>query len=91
MAYLAKTYGLRPRFDRLRDRGLLTKQEAAARLKIHEHTLVRWAKHGIVTRHAYEAAAYLYEIPRQKLPVKHSSRWDLLVDRTTTLKNAKRA
>ena len=91
VAYLAKTYGLRPRFDRLRDRGLLTKQEAAARLKIHEHTLVRWAKHGIVTRHAYEAAAYLYEVPRQKLPVKHSSRWDLLVDRTTAPKKARRA
>lgn len=90
VSYVAKTYGLRPRYDRLRDRGLLTKQEAAARLRIHEHTLVRWAKSGIVIRHAYEAASYLYEIPGKK-PIKHSSRWDRLVDRAVALKKTKRA
>lgn len=91
VSYVAKTYGLRPRYDRLRDRGLLTKQEAAARLRIHEHTLVRWAKSGIVIRHAYEAASYLYEIPGKKLPVKHSSRWDRFLDRAAALKKTKRA
>lgn len=91
VSYVAKTYGLRPRYDRLRDRGLLTKQEAAARLRIHEHTLVRWAKSGIVIRHAYEAASYLYEIPGKKLPVKHWSRWDRLLDRAAALKKTKRA
>jgi DNA invertase Pin-like site-specific DNA recombinase len=91
VSYVAKTYGLRPRYDRLRDRGLLTKQEAAARLKVHEHTLVRWAKSGIVIRHAYEAASYLYEIPGEKLPVKHCSRWDRVVDRAAALKRTKRA
>ena len=36
-------YKLRSRYDRLRDRGMLTRQEAAARLDIHEHTVARWA------------------------------------------------
>lgn len=80
VAYLTHAYGLRSRYDRLRDRGLLTKSEAAARLEIHEETLVRWAQHGLVVRHAYNAHAYLYEEPRPNL-VKHSSRWDRLTDR----------
>ena len=63
VAYLMHTYGLRSRYDRLRERGMLTKEEAAARLGIHESTLVRWAEYGIVKRHAYNAHAYLYELP----------------------------
>lgn len=81
VAYLAHNYDLRSRYDRLRDRGMLTKAEAAARLNIHEHTLVRWAVHGLISRHAYNAHAYLYEEPGPGLPVKHCSRWDRLVDR----------
>lgn len=81
VAYLANTYGLRPRYDRLRDRGLLTKAEAAILLNVHEHTLVRWAEHGLVVRHAYNDHAYLYEKPSEALPTKHCSRWDRLVDR----------
>jgi Recombinase zinc beta ribbon domain len=89
VSYLAKAYKLRPRFDRLRDRGLLTPREAAARLKIHELTLVRWANVGIITRHAYEAQAYLYEMP-SKPPVKHSSRWDRLADRVQASRNSRK-
>ena len=40
---------------------MLTKAEAAARLGISESTLIRWVEHGLVTRHAYNAHAYLYE------------------------------
>jgi DNA invertase Pin-like site-specific DNA recombinase len=85
VAYLVHRYGLRSRYDRLRDRGLLTKAEAAARFGIHESTLARWADHGIVTRHAYNAHAYLYEAPGVNSPVKHCSRWDRLVDRATNV------
>jgi DNA invertase Pin-like site-specific DNA recombinase len=91
VSYVAKTYGLRSRFDRLRDRGLLTKPEAAARLKISLDTLVRWATHGIINRYAYDAHAFLYEVPSSKPPLKHCSRWDRLVDRAAARKNAKRA
>lgn len=77
VAYLVHRYGLRSRYDRLRDRGMLTKQEAAARLNIHESTLARWREHGLVTRHAYNAHHYLYEIPVSNPP----RRWNRLVDR----------
>jgi hypothetical protein len=49
VAYLVHEYDLRPRYDRLRDRGMLTTTEAAARLGIHDATLVRWAEYGLVT------------------------------------------
>jgi hypothetical protein len=89
VAYLTHQYALRPRYDRLRKRGLLTKAEAAARLGIHELTLVRWAEYGIMKRHAYNAHAYLYELPDSNLPSKHCSRWDTLVGRVAALKIAK--
>jgi len=88
VAYLAHSYGLRSRYDRLRERGMLTKAEAAARLGIHEATLIRWATFGLVTRHAYDAHAYLYEEPAPELPTKHCSRWDRLVDRVAATKKA---
>jgi DNA invertase Pin-like site-specific DNA recombinase len=89
VAYLAQRYGLRSRYDRLRDRGMLTKEEAATRLGIHPSTLIRWAEHGIVTQHAYNAHACLYEPPGPNPPLKHCSRWDRLTDRAATIKKAK--
>jgi hypothetical protein len=88
VAYLAHRYGLRSRYERLRERGMLTKQEAAARLGIHESTLVRWAQHGLIIRHAYNAHAYLYQPPGANVPEKHCSRWNRLVDRAAALKTA---
>ena len=67
---------------------MLTKAEAAARLEIHETTLIRWVEHGLVTRHAYNAQAYLYEAPGPNPPVKHCSRWDRLIDRAAATKPA---
>lgn len=81
VAYLAHRYRLRPRYDRLRERGMLTAVEIAERLGIHPQTVVQWAAHGIVTRHAHNGHAFLYEMPRENLPTKHSSRWDRLADR----------
>lgn len=81
VGYLVHEYELRSRYDRLRDRGLLTKEEMAARLGIHVQTLVRWAGHGIVARHAYNGHAFLYEPPGPNPPIKQCSRWNQLVDR----------
>jgi DNA invertase Pin-like site-specific DNA recombinase len=89
VAYLVHRYALRSRYERLRDRGMLTAAEAAARLCIHEATVIRWAEYGLITRHAYNAHAYLYEMPDSNQPAKHSSRWDSLVDRAAALKIAK--
>ncbi len=85
VAYLAHTYGLRPRRERLRDRGMLTKAELANRLGIHESTVVHWARHGILKRHAYNGHAYLYEDPGPNPPTKHCSRWDRLADRAQAI------
>ena len=86
VAYLANEYGLRSRYDRLRDRGLLTREAAAARLGICESTLIRWVEHGLVTRHAYNAHAYLYEAPGPNPPLKQSSRWNRLTDRAAVIR-----
>jgi hypothetical protein len=86
VAYLAHSYGLRSRYDRLRDRGMLTKKEMADRLGIHEFTLVQWAKHGIVTGHAYNGHAWLYEDPGPNPPTKQCSRWNRLVDRAAAIR-----
>ena len=68
---------------------MLTKKEAATRLGIHESTLVSWAEHGIITRHAYNGHAYLYDAPGPDPPVKHCSRWDRLADRAAAIMTAK--
>jgi DNA invertase Pin-like site-specific DNA recombinase len=80
VAYLVHRYKVRSRYDRLRGCGMLTAAEAATRLGVHEATVVHWAEHGIITRHAHNAHAYLYELP-DSTPAKHSSRWDQLSDR----------
>lgn len=78
--YLVHAYHLRSRRSRLLARGLLTKNELARRLGIHEHTVGRWVQHGIIKAHAYNGHAWLYEEPSNP-PNKHCSRWDPLVDR----------
>ena len=84
--YLVKQYGLRPRYDRLRDRGMLTKAEACAKLGITDGTLVRWEKYGIVKRHAYNGYIGLYEPPGPHVPAKHCSRWDPLARRAEAIR-----
>jgi hypothetical protein len=90
VAYLVHRYGLRSRYDRLRDQGMLTKTELAARLGICESTLTRWVEHGLVTRHACSGQAYLYEAPGPNPPVKHSSRWNRLADRAAAIRSSQR-
>ena len=82
VAYLMHTYGLRSRYDRLRERGMLNRKEMADRLGIHEQTVDRWAKHGILNAHLYnDNGRQLYEVTGPNTPAKHCSRWDRLVDR----------
>jgi hypothetical protein len=88
VAYLAHEYGLRSRYDRLRARGMLTREEVASQLGICESTLIRWVEHGLVARHAYNAHAYLYEAPGVNPPVRHCSRWDRLIDRAAAIQTA---
>lgn len=83
VAYLMHTYGLRSRYDRLRQRGMLNRKETADRLGIHEQTVDRWAKVGLLRAHSYNDHGWeLYQLLDTNLPLKHSSRWDRLVDRS---------
>jgi len=89
VAYLMHTYGLRSRYNRLRDRGMLNRKETADRLGIHEDTVDQWAKHGIIKSHLYNDHGWqLYEIPEPNLPSKHCSRWNRLVDRATIIQKS---
>ena len=93
VAYLMHTYRLSSRYDRLRERGMLNKKEMADRLGIHEQTVDRWAKHGIIKAHPYNDHGWqLYELPGPNIPAKHCSRWDRLVDRVAGVRvNTQRA
>jgi len=86
VAYVMHAYGLRSRYDRLRQRGMLNKKEMAERLGVHEQTVDRWATCGLIRAHFYNDHGWqLYELPGPNMPVKHCSRWDRLVDRAAGL------
>jgi len=89
VAFLMHTYRLRSRYDRLRERGMLNRREMADRLGIHEQTVERWAKYGILKAHFYNDNGWqLYEVVGSNVPAKHSSRWDRLVDRAASVQQA---
>jgi DNA invertase Pin-like site-specific DNA recombinase len=88
VAYIAKAYNLTPRFDRLRRKGFLTRDEVARKLGIHEATVAAWARSGLITAHKYNDHFYLFEVP-DSLPKKHCSRWDRLADRAAQPRTTK--
>jgi len=86
VAYLMHTYGLRSRYDRLRERGMLNKREMADRLGVHAQTVDRWTEFGLIKAHFYNDHGWqLYEPPGPNTLAKHSSRWDRLMDRAAAL------
>lgn len=81
ISYIVRVYKLKPRYDRLRERGLLTRKEMMERLGISNTTLNRWADHDLVTRHPYNGHACLFEDPGDNPPTKQCSRWNTLASR----------
>lgn len=64
-------HGLRDRYQRLRDRGLLTLSEIAEKLKVSVGTIRRWQHLGLLRAHAYDAQnGCLYEDPGPSGPTK---------------------
>lgn len=64
-------YGLQTRYDRLRQRGMLTVAEIAACLGISPCTVGKWRRHGLLRSHACnEKPTFLYEPPGIDLPQK---------------------
>ncbi|WP_256735217.1 hypothetical protein [Variovorax sp. dw_954] len=82
IARLARDYHLTPRYDRLRERGMLTLQEMADSLQLTTHTVKIWLRCGLLRGHAYsDKNESLYEppgegeaAPRKKPGVKLSQR-----------------
>jgi hypothetical protein len=66
---------------------MLNKKEMADRLGVHEQTVDRWAKYGLIRAHFYNDHGWqLYEPPGANMPAKHCSRWDPLVGRAAGLR-----
>ena len=64
-------YGLKNRFDRLREAGLLTLQEMANLLGVSEGTVKTWKNHGLLAAQAYnDRDQCLYEHPGDNPPRK---------------------
>jgi DNA invertase Pin-like site-specific DNA recombinase len=73
-------YHLQSRYDRLRERGMLTLAEVACALNISTATAKQWRLAGLLTAHAYnDKNQYLYEPPGPGAPVRHKpkgiTRW----------------
>jgi hypothetical protein len=74
-------YHLKSRYDRLRERGLLTLDEVAQTLGIAIHTAKHWRRAGVLRAHAYnDKNQYLYERPGADAPARFKykgiSQWD---------------
>jgi hypothetical protein len=66
-------YGLRNRYQRLRDRGLLTLSEIAEKLKVSVGTIRRWQHRGLLRAHPYDDQnRCLYEDPGPTGPKKRT-------------------
>jgi len=71
VALIRRVYNLKSRFQRLRDRGLLTGVELAAQLKVSTTTIHTWGRQGLLRREIYGSPARcLYKPLGSKIPVK---------------------
>jgi DNA invertase Pin-like site-specific DNA recombinase len=70
-----RTYGLASRYERLRNAGLLTREEMAARLSVSTSTVNMWRKAGLIRGYPYNnRGTCLYEPPGADAPRKSQGR-----------------
>ncbi|MBM4366456.1 MAG: recombinase family protein [Deltaproteobacteria bacterium] len=81
VARLALDHKLKPRFDRLRERGYLTREEMMERLGIGNTSLRNWARAGLVEEHACDGRSFLYTDPGPNPPARAPGRYSKLADR----------
>jgi hypothetical protein len=78
--------GLRNRFDRMRESGLLTVKEMANLLAVSERTVKTWKNHGLLAAHAYnDRDQCLYDPPGDNPPRKMQGTNGKLIDRLRLL------
>ena len=68
---LGHHYELKTRYQRLRDAGMVTVEEVAAKLGINPGTAKRWKRGGYLRAHWYNDHSYLIEPPGPGRPLKH--------------------
>ena len=87
---LRRDYGLKKRYDRLRDAGMLNLEEMAMLLDVSTQTVKIWRRHGLLKDHAYnDKNECLYEHPGDCPPIKAQGR--KLAQRTVIGRSAARA
>ena len=73
VARVRTTYNLRPRYERLRERGLLTLNEMAEALGVAPSTVKIWRRAGLLKAYPYTSKnECLYEPPGPEQPEKHA-------------------
>lgn len=73
VGYVRKAYGLKSRFDRLRERGMLTISEIARVCGVSIKTISDWRQRGLIRAHAInDRTQFLFEDPRPNPPKKHN-------------------
>jgi hypothetical protein len=73
VGYIRKAYGLKSRFDRLRERGMLTISEMARACGVSINTIAHWRQKGLIPAHAVnDRTQFLFEDPGPNPPKKHS-------------------
>lgn len=73
VGYIRKAYGLKSRFDRLRERGLLTISEMAKACGVSINTIGLWRQKGFIRAHAInDRTQFLFEAPGANPPKKHT-------------------
>ncbi len=76
IAKLRDAYGLKPRYDRLRDKGMLTKHEVAKQLDVSVDTVKIWRRAQRLKAHAFnDKGEYLYEPLDHGRPTKYAWQW----------------
>lgn len=69
---IQQAYGLKTRYDRLRDAGMLTLAEMAGKLGVSRCTVKIWHQHGLLGAYPYnDKSQYLYGPPGKNAPVKN--------------------
>jgi hypothetical protein len=72
---IRREYQLRSRYERLRVRGMLSRDEIAGRLKVSAATVKVWGHHGLLPRYVCnDKGECLYEPPGPNAPIKMQGR-----------------
>jgi hypothetical protein len=82
VGYVRKAYGLKTRFDRLRERGMLTISEMARACGASINTIGHWRQKGLIgARAIYNRPQCLFEASGQNPPKKHARRVSIITIR----------